>query len=147
MINGNLYQNKEKADIVKRVFNMFGKGLYTQGQIRNILAKEDIKLTPTQIFYMLRNSVYCGKMFSPSLHDTYIIGKHEPIISEELFDKVQCILNDKDKLTTSDTIVNPLFPLKQFVICPNCGCPITASSSTGRKNKKYAYYRQNNNSK
>lgn len=139
LINGDLFQDEEKAPVVKRIYELFATGLYRQSQIREILKKENIEITPTQIFYILRKSIYCGKIYS-TLADNPVKGDFEPIVSEELFNKVQNLIFGSNPVVTSYIRNNPEFPLKQFILCPFCGCPLTASKSTGRKNKRYSYY-------
>lgn len=139
LINGDMFPDKEKAPIVKRIYELFATGLYRQSQIREILKLENIDISSSQMFYILRKSVYCGKIYS-SLIDGFAKGDFEPIISEELYNKVQSLLLGIKPTVTSYIRNNPEFPLKQFVLCPFCGCPLTASKSTGRRNKKYAYY-------
>ena len=140
LINGEMFHDENSAHIVKKIYTLFAKGLYTQSQIRDILKRENIIIKPGRMFTILRNPVYCGNIICPSLCDKVVKGAFQPIITEELFNKVQMLLNNKGKITSSYARNNPEFPLKQFIICPICGSPLTASKSTGRKNKKYAYY-------
>ncbi len=139
-INGEMVIDKDKAKVVKRIFEMFSTGIYSQSQIRNILEKENIFITPASMFGILRQSVYCGRMYVPSLHPEIVKGSFETIISEKLFDKVQALLNGVAPMVTPYLNNNPEFPLRQFILCPVCGEPLTASKSTGSKYKKYAYY-------
>ena len=139
MINGDLYKDEETAPIVERIYTLFAKGLYTQNQVRILLEQENIIIKPSNLFNILRNSVYCGKICCFSLSEHIVKGNFEPIISEELFNKVQELLNGGLDITTSYTRNNSEYPLRQFVICPFCGQPLTASKSKGRK-KRYAYY-------
>ena len=140
LINGNMYHDDEKAPVVKRIYELFSTGIYTQSQIRTILNRENISVSSSQMFCILKNAVYCGRMYCPSLSDNMVKGDFEPIISEELYDKVQILRNGTKPIVTSYLRNNAEFPLRQFIICPFCGEPLTASKSTGSKNKKYAYY-------
>ncbi len=140
MINGDLFKDEVAAPIIERIFTLFSKGLYTQTQIIKLLEKENIFIKSGNMFNLLRNPLYCGKIYCPSLCEQVVKGAFEPIISEELFNKVQLLLNGSDKIVTSYIKNNPEFPLRHFILCPCCGSPLTASKSTGRKKKKYAYY-------
>ena len=140
MINGDLFKDEVVAPIVERIFTLFSKGLYTQSQIIKLLEKENVFIKSGNMFNLLRNPLYCGKIYCPSLCEQVVKGAFEPIISEELFNKVQLLLNGSDKIVTSYIKNNPEFPLRHFILCPCCGSPLTASKSTGRKKKKYAYY-------
>ncbi|HSZ71464.1 MAG TPA: zinc ribbon domain-containing protein, partial [Cytophagaceae bacterium] len=66
-------------------------------------------------------------------------GLHEAIIDEQLFGRVQNILLKKNKNAAKPSKYQPLFPLRGHLICKQCGCLLTASSSKGRS-KKYDYY-------
>ena len=88
-----MFIDEEKAKTIRRIFEMFSTGIYSQTQIRNILERENIYITPASMFGILRQSVYCGRMYVPSLHPEIVKGCFEPIISEELFDKVQTLLS------------------------------------------------------
>ncbi len=95
-------------------------------------------------FYtLLRNSVYCGKIFIPAYKDEddiHVIGKHEPIITESLFYEVQDILNGrKRKLRLKNTRKNEL-PLRGFLECPQCGGTLTGSASKGNGGLYYYYH-------
>lgn len=139
-INGTLVPDENTAPVVKRIYTLFASGLYTQTQIIKLLEKENIFIKTGMMFKIIRNPVYCGNIYCKSLSENVVKGAFEPIISEELFNKVQMLLNGGEKIVTSYIKNNPEYPLKQFILCPCCGSPLTASKSTGRKNKKYAYY-------
>ncbi|MBR5303294.1 MAG: recombinase zinc beta ribbon domain-containing protein [Candidatus Gastranaerophilales bacterium] len=85
-------------------------------------------------------------MYCPSLHKEVVKGKFEAIVSDELFAKVQSMLGGNRFQALTNRINSAEFPLRQFVLCPFCGTPLTASKSTGSKNKKYAYYHCYNSS-
>jgi site-specific DNA recombinase len=70
-----------------------------------------------------------------------------PLVSREIFDKVQSLLNGRCKVVAPKNRNHPDFPLRHFVRCGQCGQPLTGSWLKGRKNR-YAYYRcQNRNCK
>lgn len=72
-------------------------------------------------------------------HYTSKWGLHEPIISEELYYKVQEVLDGRGKNYRPKFEVVEDFPLRGFLLCPECEKLLTASKSKGR-NKYYAYY-------
>jgi site-specific DNA recombinase len=65
-------------------------------------------------------------------------GKHEPIIDLETYEKIQERLSGKTKAATRKD-ANLDFPLRGSVLCEDCGKPLTANWSKGRR-KSYAYY-------
>lgn len=143
MINGDLVQDELTAPIVKKIYELFGTGLYKQSQICKSLKNENIHISSGKIYHILRNSVYCGKMYSNFCNEA-VKGDFKPIISEKLFNKVQALLHNTEEITASYNRNNAQFPLRRFILCPCCNTPLTASNSTGRKNKKYAYYHCHN---
>ncbi len=60
-------------------------------------------------------------------------GKHEPLISKEIFDRVQEVLENRSK---SHVRHKHPFPLLGLLSCFSCGCPIT-----GERQKGHHYYR------
>ena len=72
--------------------------------------------------------------------DVHSKGKHQPIISEALFDKVQEILDGKKPITTVKHRANPAFPLRGLFRCATCGGPLTASFSRSKTGKRYPYF-------
>lgn len=68
-------------------------------------------------------------------------GAHfKPVVSQEVFDKVQAILAGNRPTVTPYLRNHPEFPLRQSVKCGCCGRPLTGSFSTGRAKKRYPYY-------
>ena len=128
------------APLIRKAFELFETGLYTQVQIISILEKDGLSVNATCMSKLLKNPLYCGFLVKKEWSETPIKGNFEPIISEKTFYKVQSILNGGKALITPHNRNNPLFPLRQFITCPYCNQPLTASNSKGRHGKKYAYY-------
>jgi hypothetical protein len=59
-------------------------------------------------------------------------GDFEPLISEELFYRVQSVLAGRVPVTTPQQRAHPDFPLRAFVRCVFCGRGLTGSWSKGR---------------
>lgn len=72
----------------------------------------------------------------------FVKSIHEPLISDELFDKVQCIMdgNVNPARPNVKVLCDDNLPLRGFLVCPDCGHLITGSASTGRSGNKYYYY-------
>jgi site-specific DNA recombinase len=93
-------------------------------------------------WHIIRNPVYCGKIKIPSVEDKAeyeVKGIHDLIVTEELFDQVQAILNGKRKHIQSSLHVDELLPFRGFLYCPNCNRKLSGSGSRGRT-KRYYYY-------
>ncbi|WP_164735478.1 recombinase zinc beta ribbon domain-containing protein [Pseudoflavitalea rhizosphaerae] len=90
----------------------------------------------------IRNPIYCGKILIKD--DTqnsplFIEGLHEAIIEDEVFFKVQSLLNRK-KINPRKSKSNPYLPLRGILKCPKCGKMLTGSGSKNRTEKVYYYY-------
>lgn len=131
------------AKYIKMAFELFATGLYTQVEVKEKLKLAGMKkLSKNKVSRILRNKVYIGLLTYDWLEEPKK-GIFEPLIDEETFYKVQALLDGKKPLITGYKRNREDFPLRQYVRCPNCNKPLTASYSKGR-NQKYAYYHCHN---
>lgn len=136
-----------EADNIKWAFHEVAKGHMPMKHIVSLMNKrEGSKLSYNRFTEIMRNVTYCGNLLLPAYgneEERIIKGKHEALISEELFLKVQNVLHLKSRNTStlpSGKVFNDeLYPLRGLLICPLCGTNLTASASKGRK-KYYHYY-------
>ena len=130
-----------KAPLIKKIFEEVGKGIETACSIRRRIAPE---IPESSYLDMLRNIFYKGKIrvpATPTEPEVIVNGLHEPLITEELFDRVQEILDGKRKKQPKlSKAIKPEFYLRKFLICPHCGRAITGATSTGGSGGKYPYY-------
>lgn len=152
--------NQHEANIVKYIFESYAKG-HGYRKIANALnhkgyvTKKDNPFSINSITYILVNPFYIGKIqFAKykdwnekrrkGLNDKPIIadGKHPPIISQELWDKVQ---SRKKQVSQKPQVHGKGTNLLTGIIhCPECGAPMAASNTTntlkdGTK-KRIRYY-------
>jgi site-specific DNA recombinase len=119
--------------------------LKTEQVIQQAL-KKGLKSCKSNIWLLLRNPVYCGRIYVAGYKDEspkHVPGYHEPLISEILFYKVQDILDGKKQLYRTTVGSHEILQLRGYLICPKCGKLLTGSASTGRANQKYYYYHCN----
>ncbi len=92
---------------------------------------------------ILHNPVYKGyiRAFAKE-YGKPVKGTFEPIVSEELFDRVQAILARQNKCAPKYQKQRADFPLRRFATCPK-GHRFTASLSKGRSGQRYPFYRCN----
>lgn len=129
------------ASIIIEAFKEFSKGIFTTEQLRKIMVKKGLKVSENQFPNILRNPVYCGKIKIEAWRDEpeeIVVGLHEPLITEELFEKVQMILSRSSKPNKPHVNLNPDLPLRTFLRCL-CGKNLTGSFSKGRSGY-YSYY-------
>jgi site-specific DNA recombinase len=133
----------DDAKYIQEGFELIATGIYNQKEVFNKLKAKGFKSSMTAIASIFRNHLYYGGVFIKSYkeeEETVVNGIHEPIITKELFLKVQDVLNNRcKKYHTAHKKINEKFPLKGFLNCPTCLTPLTASSSKGRS-KHYTYY-------
>ena len=135
----------EKAPLIKKAFELFATGNYSLEALRKKMCGEvdGFKLGKNQFGRMLRNHVYCGQVKLSAYckePEEIVQGIHEPIISEELFNEVQQILEGKKRVLAKITKAREEFPMRGYLICNTCGGNLTASCSTGRSGGKFYYY-------
>lgn len=130
-----------QADIIKEAFAELSTGKYAVDQVWKLAKKKGLACGSKNFRNVIRNPVYCGKIVVPAYRDEppYLAdGQHEPLITAELFSRVQDVLDGKRVKGTK--IVSPdKMPLRGFLICPKCGRMLTGSASKGR-NGYYHYY-------
>jgi site-specific DNA recombinase len=142
----NIVPHEHDAPLVRRAFELIRTDRYKQADVLEIITKEGLttakgQAVPPQTFQaILRNPLYAGWVTMPS-DDSFqpVRGLHQPIISQELFDQVQSILEGRKPTPTPKRKVNPDFPLKCFVRCDTCGTPLTGGFCKG-KTKTYRRY-------
>jgi len=133
-----------KSVFIKEAFELIEKGYYTQKEVRDILSRKGFKVAKQTLNRILRNPTYAG-LIKTSWYPELIEGLHEPLISRETFFNVQKILSgDKPSLVLKNK-VNPDFPLRGFVLCPECHYPLTASICQGHTTKVAYYWCWKNN--
>jgi site-specific DNA recombinase len=104
-----------------------------------------LKVQKSQIWSLLRNPVYCGKVFIAAYKNELahcVAGIHTPLISEHLFNEVQDVLRGRKRKVRVDakyTITENL-PLRGFLVCKVCGNHLTGSGSKGNGGVYYYYH-------
>jgi hypothetical protein len=88
---------------------------------------------------LLSNQLYAGIVDVPEYGVRAKRGDFEPLISEDLFYRVQSVLSGRVPSTAPQERAHPDFPLRAFVRCESCGRGLTGSWSKGRS-EYYAYY-------
>lgn len=117
--------DSEKAPFIQRMFEIYSSGNYSTHALVDVMYKEGLrngsgkKVGKSVLYQLLTNPFYSGKMV---WNGEVSQGKHEPIISKDLFDQVQLKLNRKFKVP-SYTKHLPVFKAK--LDCGECGGTVT----------------------
>ena len=123
------------APWIKETFELYAKGkhtLRTLAQYNRELGLGKIKkplVTKTGLSTILNNPFYMGIM---KVKGTHFNGKHEPLVSTILFERVQRILNNK----TNATGYKHNYKFRRLLSCMHCGYSLVAE-----KQKGHIYYR------
>ena len=132
------------APIFRWAFEELAKGNSNIEEVRRLCKEKGLACGRVNFWQLVVNPVYCGKLKIPAYKDEeahLVQGIHEPIISEELFNKVQDILiGRKGKTVPYKVCAREEFPLRGFLICPRCGKRLSGSASTGGSGIKHYYY-------
>lgn len=134
--------DEPEASIIKWAFNEISKGIFNTEQVFLQAKKKGLKSSKNNFWRLIRNPLYCGKILIPKYKDEekhFVIGTHEPLVSQTLFYLVQDVLDGRKKNFRTKVITNEPFPLRGFFKCPKCESILTASISKGRNNY-YSYY-------
>lgn len=155
------YINEKEAIIVREIFDRFVRGEKITTitlWLQSIGIRTSRGNPPDRRFveYILHNPVYCGKIRwctdgkMASKRDYYnenfiiVDGVHEPIISQETFDKAEEILKDNRKKYRKwqrrDQKVD--FMLKGLLKCSNCGATLVYGTKQGNSVQCHNYTSQ-----
>lgn len=162
--NGHIYLNEEGAKVVCRIYDKFlleGKGTYV---IANELREEGIlplrakKWSSSVILRILRNEKYCGdllqkKTYTPDYlthekrynygEEEYVLvtNHHTPIISREVFNQVQVILDSRAKKMDSKERESNRYAFSGKIVCGSCGRYYIARSRIRKDESLYLVWR------
>lgn len=135
---------EDEALLVKRIFELYNTGLYSYESLAKKLRQEGYRksaaspLGRSTVAYILNNPIYIGDFIFKGEYKT---GKHKAIISREVYQLAQKIINGHDKPKCS----KHLFLFSGIAQCAVCGCAYVGERKIKKyKNgtqKEYLYYR------
>ena len=164
---GRMYINEEGAGIVRLIFHKFvneGKGAHV---IARELREEGIppmrrvkEWQSAVILRTIRNEKYCGdlvqkKTYTPDFlshekkvnrgQEEFIIIKdhHEPIVSREIFEKANRILEERSLSQKGRAKYSNRYPFSGKIKCGGCGSSYVARYKTRKDGSKYKAWRCN----
>ena len=134
---------------------------YDKGILKGKRYSEIVFWSQRTLKTILENEVYIGNMVQGRRKSRFFEGMnevkvdkqdwsivkntHEPIISQELFDKVQkqlAMTKERyfENLGKYDKVSNKENIFKKKLVCGNCGTPLTRYKNVGKENKKKVSY-------
>lgn len=135
-----------QADDIRWAFEQVAEGV-AQAEVVRGLNKRGVPVKKSRISNLLRNPMYMGMIEVPAEGDEpyqLVVGAHEGIVSEALFQSVQTVLCGnipKKRLSTEKQ--NDLLPLRGVLKCSKCRHRMTGSRSRSRNGSRHAYYHCN----
>ena len=126
----------ENAEFIAQIFLLKASNTLSNTEISRHMATLGVKVSNKLLTDVLRNPFYCGYISHKLLDGKIIKGNHESLISEELFLKVNYILQSVPSgFKHSKT---EAMPLRQFLRCGKCGASMTGYLV---KKKRLYYYK------
>ncbi len=132
--------NPAIAPLIKEAFELYSTGLYSTVSLANVMFEKGLrtlngrKIYKSNIYLILNNNYYYGLI---NWGGRQYQGKHEAIISKELFDAVQKVM--KTGRPSKYKKHNPLF--KGLATCGECGHKISWYQKKGHWYGRCAHYR------
>lgn len=131
----------EKGLLIRQAFYWKEKENLPNSEIKKRLYSSGLNVTYSQLTMIFRNPFYCGFITHNLLDEGQMVrGKHEPLISEEVFIRVNKIIAENGK-SWNVLSHNENMPLKASFRCSKCERPLTAYPQKA----KYIYYKCPNN--
>lgn len=143
-----LQPNEPYASILREALESYACGRFeTQVEVKQFLESQpgfpkDLpngEIRNQRVHDILTRPIYAGYVEAPKWEVSRRKGQHEGLISYEAFEKIQARLRGTAKAPARKDI-NADFPLRGFVLCNDCGKPLTACWSTGKSGTKHPYY-------
>ncbi len=129
---GKIVVDEEAAPLVKGLFALCAEGKYTIAELQKLATASGLvskrrkkPLSMSNVHRILTNAFYYGLFFYKG---EPFQGAHAPIITKELFDRVQEMLKLKSKPRLGK---NHYFVFRGLIRCGECGCTITAEEQKG----------------
>jgi site-specific DNA recombinase len=136
----------ERAPFVRMGFELFATGTYSEKDIADALTDAGLRMKPTKrhpaganisvhkVGQMLRDRYYLGYVtYKGAEHK----GRHEPIITQELYDRVQKVLGDRARDTRKRTHDHYL---KGTPWCRRCRRRLILMPGTSKSGDQYFYF-------
>lgn len=127
-----------KGPVIRYLFERYASNAVSFEELRQEMSHKGLRsahgkpLFPNSLTLILNNPYYMGVIRIRRSGETFA-GAHEPLITKELYQRVQAILRAK----SAPKAKKHQFLLRQIVKCANCNL----RTLTGETQKSHAYYR------
>ncbi len=142
----NVIPDPLRSQFIVKMFEMYATGTSSTKQIQEVMERAGLRsntktpkpLPRGQIYIILRDPFYYGQM---RIKGVLYPHRYEPLISKQLFDRVQDVFSGFNK--KQFRYACKPYAFRGLVKCADCGCTITAETHKG----KYHYYSCTNSKK
>ena len=138
-----LVRDEPKATHIAEALEGYATGRFdTQTDVAAFLTRSGAfkrRVQKSRIQPMLTNIFYTGQLEYPAWDVSLRDGRHPALINISTFHKIQERLGLRAKAPYRRNLRED-FPLRGFVLCAECGEPVTSGWSTGRGGVKHPYY-------
>lgn len=121
----------ERGPLVRKGFELYATGEYTLDRLTRTLSdlglttRRDRPLSRARLYKVLQQPIYCGIIrYGGELYE----GKHEPLITKDLFDAVQRVMQQKSK--PKEVALKP-YAYRKVFRCGECSGYITTETQKG----------------
>ena len=142
-----IFMDPVRGPIIKEVFHKVAYEGWTGRSVKRWL-DDEVKLTTrkgkqvtlSMIYRMMDNSFYTGRYEFPRGSGKWFDGKHEPLITKEVYDQVQQVMKCAPRALPG----THEFAFTRIFKCGACGSGISADQKVKRlkdgSTKRYVYY-------
>ena len=134
-----LQVDPEGAPHVRRFFERFAAGQCSVKQLTRQAAAEGLvnrksgrPVADSTVHKLLRNPLFKGAFV---WEGKSFAGRHEPLVSAELWERVQGVMNGRRR--GNEVRGKRGLPFAQLLTCGHCGCAVTGEAQKGGR---YVYY-------
>ena len=141
---GEIFVNEEEAAVVRRLFRYYVHGkkgatkIYRELNAAGLRKRSGILWDNRALIVILKNPFYTGMI---RWKNSVFEGKHEGIISQEMFDKAQAILEKRNIQSNGNRFKKSSdFFLTGLITCGKCGKGLVgrAANRNGHRHKYYS---------
>ncbi|MGH3548507.1 MAG: recombinase family protein [Pseudonocardiaceae bacterium] len=138
----------ERAGLIQWAFEAYATGEYTIRSLTQALVEKGLRampngkkvpgpIQPSHVHHLLKNRYYLGQV---TFRGVEYDGKHQPLVSKTLFDRVQAVLKAHDRAGEKQRIHNHY--LKGSIFCAECGSRLCFTQAKGTYQYFYCLGRQ-----
>ena len=136
-----------RAPVIRQVFEKIANEKWSGRKVHqwlkfdlNFTSRANKNMTLSSVYIALQNPFYYGVFEYPEKSGNWYQGKHQPLITKELFEKAQEQLK-RDRIVRSDI---KEFAFTKLMMCGDCGSGISADEKFKKlkdgTSNRYVYY-------